>query len=221
MISIIIPALNEAAVIDKTLQSLQPLRQRGAEVILVDGGSEDDTVARAADQVDQMIHAARGRARQMNAGAAVAKGEILWFLHADTVAPAQADREIVRALQQRLWGRFDVALSGQSRLLKLVAWMMNRRSCWSGIATGDQGIFLYRRLFRQQGPFPEIPLMEDVAFSQQLRRQAAPFCTPLKLTTSGRRWEQHGVVRTILLMWWLRFAYWVGVSPARLASWYR
>ncbi len=221
LISIVIPALNEAQQIEQTLLPLQPLRAQGAEIILVDGGSEDDTVGRATPHIDRVCHAGRGRARQMNAGAAEASGEALWFLHADTVVPKYAVAQIESALSVAVWGRFDVRLSGQAWLLRVVEWMMNRRSCWSGVATGDQGIFVRRDTFEKVGGFPHLPLMEDIAFSKRLRRLGAPACIHHPLVTSSRRWEQRGIVRTILLMWWLRFAYWIGVSPQRIAEWYR
>ncbi len=221
MISVVMPVLNEAERIEETLLLLQPLRQHGGEVILVDGGSEDRTIATATPYVDQVIHSAAGRGLQMGAGADAAAGEILWFLHADTRIPKDAERMVESVLEQRLWGRFDVRLSGGHPLLRIVEWMMNRRSCWSGISTGDQGIFLRRTLFEQVGGIPQIALMEDIAFSRRLQDVAPPVCVNTHLVTSSRRWEQNGIVRTIVLMWWLRFSYWVGVSPERLARWYR
>ncbi len=221
MISIVIPALNEAGSIEVTLQRLQPIRQRGGEVVLVDGGSIDQTVEIAPPYVDQIIHSSPGRALQMAAGAAAAEGDLLWFLHADTLVPEAAESLIESALEQRLWGRFDVRLSGSNWMLRIVEWMMNRRSCWSGIATGDQGIFLRRTLFEQVGGMPQIPLMEDVAFSRRLLGVGRPHCVQAPLVTSSRRWEQNGILRTIVLMWWLRFGYWIGLSPQRLSTWYR
>lgn len=222
MISIIIPALNEAEQIESTLSPLQAMRQRGVEVILVDGGSEDETVHLAEPWVDQLIHSDRGRARQMNRGAAVAKGEILWFLHADTVVEESADQEVLKGAVAADWGRFDVRMSRPHGLLKMVAKMMNWRSCWSGIATGDQAIFVTRKRFQQIGGVPQIPLMEDIELSRQLKREGPPCCISSTLvTTSSRRWEARGVVRTVVLMWWLRFAYWVGISPRQIAAWYR
>ncbi len=221
MITVVVPALNEAANIKTTLERLQLMRARGDEVVVVDGGSVDQTVMVASSLADRVIHADRGRARQMNAGAEAANGSILWFLHADTLVPEGADRLIVDALQDNVWGRFNVRFSGRGRLLSVVAWMMNHRSCWSGVATGDQGIFVTRTLFEQVGGYPLLPLMEDVALSKHLRRTASPFCVDIPLVTSSRRWEQRGTVRTIVLMWWLRFAYWIGVPVERIARWYR
>jgi len=219
LLSIIVPCLDEADSIATTLIALAPLRARGAEVIVVDGGSQDATVARASPHADAVISAPRGRASQMNAGAARARGEILLFLHADTLLPESADALIVDGLNRsrRGWGRFDVAISGRNPLLQVVAALMNFRSRLTGIATGDQAIFVTRSLFTAAGTYPEIPLMEDVALSRQLKRFAPPLCLRHRLTTSGRRWEKHGVLRTILLMWRLRLAYWLGADPRKLA----
>jgi rSAM/selenodomain-associated transferase 2 len=218
-ISIIIPCLNEAEGIAGTLSALAPLRSRGAEVIVVDGGSSDGTVERAALHADAVIGAPRGRASQMNAGAARARGEILLFLHADTQLPESADALIVEGLQRlrRGWGRFDVAISGSHPLLRVVAWLMNARSRLTGIATGDQAIFVTRSLFTAAGGYPDIALMEDIALCKRLKRFGPPLCLRHRLTASGRRWKKHGVVRTILLMWRLRLAYWLGADPRKLA----
>ncbi len=218
-LSIIIPALNEAGNIPALLDSLQPLRQRGVEVVVVDGGSTDDTAVLARDRADQIITSPQGRARQMNAGAAAARGEILCFLHADTRLPDGADGVIIDGLtrSRRSWGRFDVHITGDHPMLGLIAYLMNWRSRLTGIATGDQGLFVTRSLFEATGRFPEIALMEDIAFSRQLKIYGAPLCIAHKLTTSGRRWEKNGVWRTIWLMWRLRFAYWLGADPDKLA----
>lgn len=214
MISIIIPAFDEAATIALTLQRLQPLRKAGHEVIVVDGGSRDDTRGIAAALADQVRSAPGGRAGQMNAGAAVASGALLWFLHADTLAPEDAARQIAQALQKgHHWGRFDVCLAGRMPGLRIVAWAMNRRSCLSAIATGDQGLFVERDLFEALGGYPEQPLMEDVELSRRLKRHGRPACLPGPLITSARRWERDGLWRTILLMWHLRLAYFLGVDP--------
>lgn len=220
-ISVIVPALNEAANIERMLERLQPLRERGHEVIVVDGGSADATSVLAAPLADRVLESGRGRARQMAAGAGATRHPILWFVHADTLIPDQADTLIMAALQHRGWGRFDVRLSGRHPLLRAVERLMNWRSCLSGIATGDQGIFLTRRRFEAVGGMPQLPLMEDVELSRRLRRHGRPACLRGPLVTSSRRWEQHGVLRTILLMWSLRAAYALGVDAARLARWYR
>ena len=222
MLSIIVPCLNEAEGIGAALAELVPLRARGAEVIVVDGGSGDATVERAAPHADLVIIAPRGRASQMNAGAARARGEILLFLHADTRLPESADALVVEGMKRsrRGWGRFDVAISGSHPLLHVVAWLMNARSRLTGIATGDQAIFTTRSLFTAAGGFPAIALMEDIALCKQLKRFGPPLCLRHRLTASGRRWEKHGVVRTILLMWRLRLAYWLGADPGKLAMRY-
>jgi len=216
-LSIVIPTLNEAAGIARTLEALAPLRANGHEVIVADGGSEDGTRELAAALADRVIAAARGRARQMNAGAAAAAGDALLFLHADTRLPPRADQAVIEALRDRAWGRFDVRIDGRSPLLAVVAFFMNLRSRWSGIATGDQAIFARRESFPG---FPEIALMEDVAFSKAMKRRTPPACLRDKISTSGRRWERNGVVRTVILMWRLRLAYFLGASPDELARQY-
>lgn len=221
-LSIIIPILNEADRIVSTLQALAPLRARGAEIIVVDGGSSDDTAALAAPLTDQVLTGSRGRAMQMNAGAAAASGEVLLFLHADTRLPPGADRLVVDSLQGSLhaWGRFDVAIEGNHPLLPFVAASMNLRSRLTGITTGDQAMFVRRETFIAIGGYPEIALMEDVAISRRLKRVSHPLCLSARVTTSGRRWEARGVLRTILLMWRLRLAYFFGAKPEELARRY-
>lgn len=221
-LSIIIPALNEVAQIVATLEPLQPLRGMGYEILVVDGDSDDGTPEHARPLCDRIVNAPRGRARQMNAGAQAARGDVLWFLHADTQVPAAAVEALLAALAQPRcqWGRFDVRLSGSHPLLRVVATLMNLRSRLTGIATGDQGIFVRRALFERIGGFPDIPLMEDIELSRRLKRAAAPACLDERLLTSSRRWERNGIMRTILLMWRLRFAYWLGVAPERLAALY-
>lgn len=221
-LSIVMPCLNEAAGIAATLERLQPLRARGVEVVVVDGGSSDDTMRLATPLADRAIAATRGRAWQMNAGAVVARGGVLLFLHADCRLPAHADHLIIDGLAAsgRRWGRFDVAFAGDQPRMRVVACTMNLRSRLTGVATGDQGIFVARELFLAHDGFPLIALMEDVALSKRLKMQHTPLCLTERITTSARRWEQRGVLRTILLMWRLRFAYFAGVDPAKLASRY-
>jgi len=221
-LSIVMPVLDEAACIDATLAALAPLRVRGHEVIVVDGGSRDDTMARAARGADRVIAGPRGRARQMNAGAAQARGEVLMFLHADTLLPEGADREVLQALAGGAgWGRFDVSIAGRPWMLRVVGALMNLRSRWSGIATGDQALFVRRRLFERLGGYPDQPLMEDIEMSRRLRAIAAPVCLRRRVVTSGRRWESRGVWRTVFLMWRLRWRYWRGASPETLARTWR
>lgn len=223
-LSIIIPTLDEASGITATLGALAPLRARGAaEVIVADGGSSDGTPALAAPLADIVLRAPPGRARQQNAGAAAARGRVLLFLHADTRLPPDADRLVAAALAEGRagWGRFDVRLSGRQPLLRAVERMISLRSRLSGVATGDQGIFVRRDWFERVGGFPEIPLMEDVALSRALKQLGRPACLRSCVVTSSRRWEARGIWRTIWLMWRLRFAYWRGVDPAELTARYR
>ncbi len=220
-VSIVIPVLNEADCVVGLLARLQPVRAAGHEVILADGGSRDATVALARPLVDRIVCPGRGRARQMNAGAAAARGDVLWFLHADSGVPAGAVRRILGAVRAgRPWGRFDVRLSGRDPMFRVIERAMNLRSRLTGIATGDQGIFVTRALFERVGGYPDIPLMEDIALSRALKGHARPACLEGPLVTSSRRWEAQGTWRTIWLMWWLRAAYRLGVSPERLARAY-
>ena len=226
-LSIIIPVLDEAASIKAALAALRPLRQRGAEVIVVDGGSSDNTFLLAQTLCDQLIRSASGRATQQNAGAQIATGDTLLFLHIDTQLPDNVDMLVDAALKadRTAWGRFDVRFSTDGDrlhpMLKIIAALMNFRSRMTGIATGDQCIFVRKSVFNAVLGFPHIPLMEDIALSNALKKISAPACLRDCVVTSARRWQRNGVWRTMMLMWWLRFAYWVGVSPGRLATWYR
>jgi rSAM/selenodomain-associated transferase 2 len=222
-LSIVVPALDEAAGIGAALEVLAPLRAAGHEVVVIDGGSDDGTLDLAAPRADRVAAAPRGRASQMNAGARLATGDVLLFLHADTRLPPRAERQVLEGLagSGRAWGRFDVRIDGRHPLLRVVAGLMNARSRWTGIATGDQAIFVRRDAFAAVGGFPPLPLMEDVALSAALKRVSPPLCLRSRVTTSGRRWEARGVVRTVVLMWWLRLRYFLGASPERLAETYR
>ena len=223
-LSIVIPVLNEAATVGPALQALAAWRGQGrVEVIVVDGQSHDGSVAAARDGADRVVNSMRGRARQMNAGASKAAAEVLLFLHADTRLPHNAPDLVEAALRKSgaIWGRFDVCIEGKARGLRMVAALMNRRSRLTGIATGDQAILVTRSAFDAVGGYPDQPLMEDIEFSASLRRLGRPACLRECVVTSGRRWERHGVWRTILLMWRLRALYWLGVSPQRLARSYR
>ncbi len=223
-ISFIIPCLNEAGHIVSTLTPLQRLRKSGHEIILVDGGSHDKTTELASTLVDTLITSHTGRAKQMNAGAAEASGDILCFVHADTLCPDNIDQLLSRDLCQsrNVWGRFDIRLSSNRKVFRIIEWFINKRSCLTGIATGDQGIFICRNIFKRINGYADIPLMEDIEISKRLRRISAPLCIRHhKLVTSSRRWESRGILRTVLLMWSLRLRYFFGESEHALAQAYQ
>jgi rSAM/selenodomain-associated transferase 2 len=224
---IVMPVLNEAAGLPTHLAALQSMRRRGVRLIVVDGGSSDGSVELARQGADAVLHAKRGRAAQMNAGAAASDAEVLLFLHADSRLPAEADAAVLRAVRggeadqaAAQWGRFDVRIDSPRRMLALVSAAMNLRSRWTGIATGDQALFVRRSLFEQLGGFADIVLMEDIELCARLKPHGAPACLRDQVLTSARRWQQHGVWRTIWLMWRLRLAYFLGADPDRLASRY-
>ncbi|MGZ0077048.1 TIGR04283 family arsenosugar biosynthesis glycosyltransferase [Methylomonas sp. ZR1] len=219
-ISIVIPVVNEAARLADTLQALQVLRSR-CELLVVDGGSRDASPLIAKPLVDQILPSLPGRARQMNLGAQQAQADVLLFLHADTRLPDQAIALILSAVEQGWsWGRFDVQFDSPQAIFKLIAGMMNARSRLTGIATGDQAIFITRQAFQAVGGFPEIALMEDIAISAALKKLGKPCCLKTKVVTAARRWQQHGILRTILLMWCLRLRYFFGAHPDELAAQY-
>jgi rSAM/selenodomain-associated transferase 2 len=222
-LSIIVPMLNEAPALPDLLDHLLPLRRSGVEVILVDGGSEDGSATIASCAGFEVVRAERGRARQMNAGAAAARSDVLLFLHADTRLPNGAIQLIDAALAdgRHVWGRFDVAFDLRTWTMDATAFLMNLRSRLTGIATGDQALFMTRAAFDAVGGFPDQPLMEDVEITSRLRRRSRPACIRRPVLTSARRWQSRGPWRTILLMWRLRLAYWRGASPADLARQYR
>lgn len=216
-LSVIIPVLNEAARLETMLQAVSAHLHEGDEMIVVDGCSQDDSALIASRHADLVLHCDRGRARQMNLGAERASGDLLWFLHADSQGLRGGHFRALRALPERVqWGRFDVRLGAKHPLLWAIGHAMNLRSRWTGIATGDQGIFVRHGLFTAVGGFPQLPLMEDVALSGLLRRHGAPACLRPALRADSRRWEEHGVWRTVFLMWRLRWRYWRGEDPARL-----
>ena len=220
-LTIVMPVLNEASEIEAALQALAPYRRRGVEVVVVDGGSSDGTADLARPLADTVLTSARGRALQMNAGAAAARGDVLLFLHADTSLPEDADGPMLDGLvrSSRIWGRFDVRIDGGGAL-GLIAFLMNWRSRLTGIATGDQAMFVTRTAFTTAGGFPAIALMEDVALSARLKRAGKPLALRARVTTSPRRWRHHGTLRTVLLMWRLRLGFFFGVDPAKLARAY-
>jgi rSAM/selenodomain-associated transferase 2 len=221
-ISIIIPVLNEERNLSKTLAGLESFRRSGHQIIVVDGGSSDRSLELAQEMADAVLISKAGRALQMNNGAAVATGEVFLFLHADTALPDDA-ADLISSLhnEKKLWGRFDIRLSSNRIIFRLIEFLINWRSRLTSIATGDQAIFIEQGLFNKIGGFPEIALMEDIAISRMLKRFSRPICLRQKVTTSSRRWEQKGVVTTILLMWKLRLYYYLGVSPEKLRRLYR
>lgn len=219
-LSIIIPVVNEAGQIAFKLHALQALRGR-CQLLLVDGGSNDCSAKIAQPLVDQVLHSPRGRARQMNCGAAGAQADVLLFLHADTRLPDNAVNLIMQAMADGYhWGRFNISFDNPQPIFSLIAFMMNRRSRLTGIATGDQALFITRQAFQAVAGFPNIALMEDIAISSRLKKLGRPCCIDAKVVTSARRWQQQGVFRTILLMWWLRLRYFFGADPNDLAARY-
>ncbi|WP_201551295.1 TIGR04283 family arsenosugar biosynthesis glycosyltransferase [Psychrobacter sp. DD43] len=236
-LSIVIPLLNEADNLPKLMGHLAHLNPAPYQVILVDGGSTDNSVAIAKELIEslidsspsvisgqvidwQIIESTAGRALQMNAGAELAMGDVLLFLHADTQLPNHAIADITSAVRQAAWGRFDVRLESSTWMLKVVSQMMNWRSRFSGIATGDQAIFIKKSLFEQLGGYPQQPLMEDIELCKRLKAVGKPACLRSKVITSARRWQQYGTWRTIGLMWHLRFDYWRGVSADNIKQRY-
>ncbi|NWF47198.1 glycosyltransferase [Hydrogenophaga sp. D2P1] len=221
--SIVVPMLNEAQEMPRLLARLSALARLGNDVLIVDGGSDDGSADLAVRAGLRVLSSPRGRARQMNLGAAHASGDVLLFLHADTLLPEGALITIHRVMQKSSapWGRFDVVIDGSHPLLRVVARLMNLRSRWTGIATGDQAIFVTREAFDAVGGFPDQPLMEDIELSSRLLRRSRPACISDPVLTSGRRWESRGVWRTVLLMWRLRWAYWRGTPADQLARLYQ
>lgn len=221
-ISIIIPVLNEQENIRSLLKLLQSARSYGAELVVVDGGSTDSSCEYAESLCDHLVHSGRGRARQMNAGAKIANGTVLWFLHADSIPSDEIIERLMKVCAggKSVWGRFNISMTGSHLLLKIVALMMNIRSRVTGIATGDQGIFMHRNLFEEVNGFPDLPLMEDITICSELKKSKMPLCCTEKLVTSSRRWEEKGILRTIVLMWWIRFAYAMGRDPEKLHQQY-
>lgn len=218
-VSIIIPALNEGKQLNQLLDSIQNWREEGHEIILVDGGNDDKSFITTGHLVDKVLKTSPGRATQMNEGARHAHNEILFFLHADSVVDDNCISAIIQGLQMsnNVWGRFDIKLSGTHWMLRIIERMMNIRSRITGIATGDQGIFVYRKIFTQINGYANIELMEDIEISRRLKRISRPVCLDTRIITSSRKWEQKGILKTVILMWLLRLAFYIGVSPRRLS----
>jgi rSAM/selenodomain-associated transferase 2 len=212
--SLIIPVLNESSNIEKILLPLQGLRQRGWCIVVVDGGSTDGTLHKAKPLANNVISSLPGRAKQMNAGAAEASGDVLLFLHADTVLPTNFEPEIEKFIDGHLqWGRFDVTLSGNQLMFYVIAWFINTRSRLTRVSTGDQALFFKRQFFEKLKGYTDLPLMEDVDISKRSRIMSDPFFSDLRVITSSRRWEKKGTWKTIWLMWCLRYAYYKGEDP--------
>ena len=231
-LAVIVPSFNEAKHIKRTLQTLAPWRAQGAVVIVVDGGSSDQTKLQCAGLIDGLVDANKGRAIQMNSGAQAAASQFgcnaFVFVHADTWVPDNGLTLIMQSINHPsqtntavIWGRFDVQIIGKSKWLHVIAWFMNIRSRMTSIATGDQAIFMNQTAFDRVGGFPNLPLMEDIQMSENLTRHSKPLCLRMKVSTSGRRWEERGIVKTVVLMWCLRFRYWMGDSADILAKKYR
>lgn len=228
-ISIIIPVLNESKSIEKTLLGLEFALRQGHELVIVDGGSTDDTLEKCKQHLINLpytttsfkiVSASKGRACQMNVGAVYASNDVLVFLHADTLVPDNFVYAIVHSLQHKPWGFFKVRLSAGGYIFKLVSFFINLRSCVSGIATGDQAIFVTKNLFKRINGYKELPLMEDIELSRSLKKHSRPCCVNSFVTTSSRKWETEGVFKTIFLMWKIRLLYFMGISSHKLVKLY-
>jgi len=220
-VSVIVPTLDEASGIAQTLAALRRQTEPVLELIIADGGSTDGTADVARPLADRVIAAQRGRARQMSSGASVAAGDVLWFVHADTV-PGEGAVAAIRAAVRggQCWGRLRSRLDGRRWPFRVIERFIHWRALATGISTGDQTLFVTRDAFERVGGFPDLPLMEDLAITRALRRIQWPAACPVNATTSSRRWERDGIWRTVRLMWWLRLAFWLGADPARLARRY-
>ena len=222
-LSIIIPVLNEERFLAGNEERLTSLLQEGHEILVVDGGSQDDSVNIARALGCRVLSTRASRGHQLDWGASHSKNGILLFLHADTHLPSHAAEMIAQALTglEQLWGRFDVRFSNPRWVFRVIAWFMNQRSCLTGIVTGDHALFIQREFYFSCGGYMDIPLMEDVEFCRRLKKHASPVCLSEKVVTSSRRWEQNGILKTVLMMWWLRLMFFLGQSPVKLARRYR
>lgn len=223
-LSIIVPLLNERRALPELTNHLKSIAPD--QIIIVDGGSTDGgwqwLLSQWQDGQQRIaLQTQSGRAHQMHAGAQMASGDLLLFLHADSQLPVDSKQQIERLSEGTYhWGRFNIGFASNNSFMPVIAWFMNHRSCLTGIATGDQGIFLTRSAYDKVDGFDALPLMEDVALCKKLKSLSRPLCVDSVLRTSARRWEQKGVLRTILFMWCFRLAYFVGVSPKQLADHY-
>ena len=221
-LGIVVPIYNEAALLAGRLDALAQLPADA--IVLVDGGSADGSQSLLDAAGLPWLSAPRGRASQMNAGAAHIDMDILLFLHIDTRIDSSHIEDVRRAMASAdcVGGRFDLRLEGrQRRALAVVAMAINLRSRISRISTGDQAIFVRRSTFTAMGGFADVPLMEDVEFCRRQKGYGRIACLRHKVTASGRRWERHGLWRTVVLMWWLRLRFCLGTDPAVLARLYR
>ena len=223
-LSIIVPVLNEETTLCHALDAIKPVLSsiNDVELIVVDGGSHDDTLTVAMNYTSHCLSSTKGRASQMNLGAKHASNDILVFLHADTILPNDFQLLISNALsiKNKQWGRFNVKLSGPHIMLRIIETLMNFRSCITSIATGDQVIFVRKSTFEMVSGYSSIPLMEDIELSKKLKNHSRAICIKNPVTTSSRRWEINGFFKTIMLMWKLRFLYFMGVPAKKLISSY-
>lgn len=215
------PVFNEAQLLPEKLTSLKALN--ADEMVFIDGGSTDGTQQLLEASGVTWYTGVRGRAAQMNLGAGKCKSDIILFIHIDTEIDENNISAIKSAMKQQdlAGGRFDIRLSGHHPAYRIISWFINIRSRWSKISTGDQAMFVRRAMFEQMGGFADLPLMEDVEFSKRLKRQGNVACLRQRVTTSSRRWQQHGIIRTVLLMWRLRLLYWLGTPAEKLAAMYQ
>jgi rSAM/selenodomain-associated transferase 2 len=214
-LSIIIPVLNEAGCLDQGLARLFTLQwvTDHAEVIISDGGSKDDSLDIASRYPCKIVHSNAGRATQMNTASKSAQGKYLLFLHADSDLPEDFYRFIEADAK---WGFYRLRLSNDAYVYRIIEAAINLRTRVSRVAGGDQGLYFERHFFESLNAYPQIPLMEDIAICKTARRLAKPFVSVATISSSGRRWQDQGVVKTVLLMWALRLGYWLGVDPRRL-----
>ena len=222
-LSIIIPVLNEEHFLTGNKERLVSLLQEGHEILVVDGGSQDNSVNIARSLGCRVFCTRASRGHQLGCGANHSKNGVLLFLHADTRLPSRAAQVITQALvrPEQLWGRFDVRFSNPHPVFRVIAWFMNKRSCLTGIVTGDHALFIKRKLYFDCGGYMDMPLMEDVEFCRRLKKNAPPVCLSEVVVTSSRRWEQNGILKTIITMWWLRLMFFFGQPPEKLARQYR